>query len=152
MDFHFNTVPLNKKYKSNAYDLFKNEWIEKPDCDFSTSWNGRDESSVAILDENNKFIGFIISSYHRKNGDNLYIDYIALNDDNKGKGIGSKILKQYISNAFAKKSSVHLWPDSDDILPWYTRHGFSPTNDGYYNFHSYETRRQDKIHKGLGLC
>jgi hypothetical protein len=36
-------------------------------------------------------------------------------------------------------------------VAWYERHGFSNTNDGYYNFHSYETRGQSKIHKMLGF-
>lgn len=147
----FRVVRLTKNYRSLVYDLFVKEWPEKPESDFITSWDGRDESSIAVLNGARKFIGFIISSYHPSNGGNLYIDYIALTAECKGHGIGSKILKGFVSKAFANKSSVHLWPDKDELLDWYERNGFSHTNDGYYNFHSYETRRQNEVHNSLGL-
>lgn len=145
------TTPLTDNYKNRVYELFRKEWPQKPESDFEISWEGRDASSIAILSRS-KFVGFVISSYHPSTRDNLYIDYIALTTEYKGHGIGSKLLKNYVREAFTMKSSVHLWPDKDELLDWYERNGFRHTNDGYYNFHSYETRRQNKIHKSLGLC
>jgi ribosomal protein S18 acetylase RimI-like enzyme len=146
----YSTTPLTDNYKNKVHALFIKEWPQKPESDFEISWEGRDASSIAILSRDN-FLGFVITSYHPSTGDNLYIDYIALASECKGYGIGSKVLKKYVAKAFNKKSSVHLWPDKDELVGWYERNGFRHTNDGYYNFHSYETRRQNKIHKSLGL-
>lgn len=153
----YTTAPLTDKYKFKVYALFVENWPNKSESDFENSWDGRDDdSSIVILSATEgtrgKFLGFFISSYHKRNGDNLYIDYIAVTKECRGHGIGSKALAAYVNKAFATKSSLHLWPDKKELLGWYTKHGFTETNDGYYNFHSYETRRQAKIHKRLGLC
>lgn len=151
----YTTAPLTDNYKFKVRSLFVENWPEKSESDFEISWDGRDASSLVILDmvasRRGKFSGFVIASYHKQSGDNLYIDYIALTNDCKGRGIGSKVLASYVNEAFATKSSLHLWPDKDELLAWYTKHGFTQTNDGYYNFHSYETRRQNQIHTRLGL-
>jgi ribosomal protein S18 acetylase RimI-like enzyme len=151
------TAPLAEKYKFKVYELFVDNWPKKSESDFENSWDGRnDETSVVILSATEgtrgMFLGFVITSYYKRNGDNLYIDYIALTNKCKGNGIGSSILASFVNKAFANRSSIHLWPDKDELVAWYERHGFSNTNDGYYNFHSYETRRQSKIHTRLGLC
>ena len=153
----YTTAPLAEKYKFKVYELFVDNWPKKSESDFENSWDGRnDETSVVIISATEgtrgMFLGFVITSYYKRNGDNLYIDYIALTNKCKGNGIGSSILASYVTKAFANRSSIHLWPDKDELVAWYERHGFSNTNDGYYNFHSYETRRQAKIHKMLGLC
>ena len=152
----YTTAPLTDNYKFKVKSLFVENWPEKSESDFEISWDGRDASSLVILDmaasRRGKFSGFVIASYHKQSGDNLYIDYIALTNKCKGNGIGSRILASFVTTAFANRSSIHLWPDKDELVAWYERHGFSNTNDGYYNFHSYETRRQAKIHKMLGLC
>ena len=151
----YTTAPLTDNYKFKVKSLFLENWPEKPESDFEISWDGRDISSLVILDmaaaRRGKFLGFVIASYHKRSDDNLYIDYIALTNECRGRGIGSKILATYVSQVFATRSSLHLWPDKDELLVWYTKHGFTHTNDRYYNFHSYETRRQAKIHKRLGL-
>ena len=152
----YTSAPLTENYKFKVYRLFVENWPKKSDSDFENSWDGRDDSSSIVIlsaaeDTRGKFLGFIISSHHKRNGDNLYIDYIALSKECRGHGIGSKALAAYVGQAFATKSSLHLWPDKNELVAWYERHGFSKTNDGYYNFHSYETRRQANIHKMLGL-
>ena len=152
----YTTAPLAEKYKFKVYELFVDNWPKKSESDFENSWDGRnDETSVVILSATEgtrgMFLGFVITSYYKRNGDNLYIDYIALTNKCKGNGIGSSILASYVTKAFTNRSSIHLWPDKDELVAWYERYGFSNTNDGYYNFHSYETRRQSKIHKMLGF-
>jgi ribosomal protein S18 acetylase RimI-like enzyme len=145
------TVPLYDKYKSSVEFLWKATWPERLVTDFEISWKNRDTStSCAILDKR-RFLGFVISSKHKANRGNLYIDYIALKEECKGKGLGSRILRDYVVTAYKNGGSVHLWPEKSELVGWYTRQGFSPSYDGYYNFHSYKTRNQYKIHKSLSL-
>ena len=64
----------------------------------NTSWYYRckEESYGFFLD--NVLIGFIITSYHVKNKDNLYVDYIAFDKQYRGKGLGTAILKDMLKN------------------------------------------------------
>jgi ribosomal protein S18 acetylase RimI-like enzyme len=145
------TIPLSDKYKPLVKALWKICWPHKSDDDFERSWDNRDKSASLALINKRRLVGFVIASKHITTRHNLYIDYIALNDECKGQGIGSKILRSYVVTAYKNKGSVHLWPAKDELVPWYTRQGFSPSYDGYYNFHSYETRQQQKVHQALDL-
>lgn len=143
---------LTSGYKTQSRDLYIKTFPRFPLDDFETSWKYRSKNhSFAILDNNGKFIGFCILSFHSFNGTNLYIDYIALKDECRGSGLGTILLKKLVSDAFHKNSSIHLYPENEALVSWYTRNGFYPTYDGYYNFHSYNTRRQSVIHKSLNL-
>ena len=96
-------------------------------------------------------IGFVIASYHTSSGQSLYIDYFALNPEYRGYGIGTNFLLQLVTNAFDSNGSIHLYPEREDLVPWYERNGFRKTHGGYYVFHSYKTRAQTKVHEMLGL-
>jgi ribosomal protein S18 acetylase RimI-like enzyme len=147
-----NLKSLTPGYKPQATDLFIKTFPEFPPEDFEISWQARSkDNSFAILDAKSKFIGFVIASFHSSNGKNLYVDYIALKHECRGSGLGTILLKKLVSNAFHKNSSIHLYPENEGLVSWYTRNGFYPTHDGYYNFHSYNTRRQSIIHKSLNL-
>jgi ribosomal protein S18 acetylase RimI-like enzyme len=96
-------------------------------------------------------IGFVIASYHRSSGQSLYIDYFALNPEYRGYGIGTNFLLQVVTHAFDSNGSIHLYPEREELVPWYERNGFRKTHGGYYVFHSYKTRAQTKVHEMLGL-
>jgi len=142
--------PLTSHYKRSASRIFKETWPEIPESDFEISWQYRSyDHSSAILNTTGEFIGFIIASLDPKTKMNLYIDYIALAAESRGSGIGSRILKNIVSDTFHRNGSVHLYPECPSRIPWYVRNGFYPTHGGYYNFHSYSTRKQVSAHTSL---
>ena len=109
--------------------------------DLNASWYYRcQEESYGFFLPNNILIGFIICSYHVKNKDNLYVDYIAFDKQYRGKGLGTAILKDMLQSFKAVGRSVHLYPERPELWPWYGRLGFQMTHNGFMNFHSYETR------------
>ena len=76
-----------------------------------------------------KIVGFAISSYHRRSGGSLYIDYLALDDSIRGQGLGTDILRNFLASL---EGSVHLYPKSPELASWYSRNGFKESNGGYY--------------------
>jgi len=136
------TKPLSSNYKLRSKNLFSRTFPAKSiTSDFEPSWNCRNrEESLAILDLNGSFIGFVIASYNRSTGESKYIDYIALDANVRGKGIGTNLLKNIVNSTLSDRGSVHLYPESPDRVSWYARNGFFPTYDGYYVCHSYSTR------------
>jgi GNAT superfamily N-acetyltransferase len=84
-----------------------------------------------------KLIGFAIASLHTSSGGSLYIDYFAIHDEFRGKGIGSEIIKGFLSTI---EGSVHLFPINESLAQWYERNGFTESNKGYYVYHTYPTR------------
>jgi len=141
MEKHYR-VPLEEKHYRDVKALFRETFdttIFTPNT-LNISWNDRcKDESYAILDSD-KLIGFIITSYHKKNKQNMYIDYIAIDKAYRGKGIGSKYLSDMLHGLKEQRRSVHLYPERKELNGWYERLGFYKTHDGYYNFHSYDTR------------
>ena len=90
--------------------------------------------------ETGELIGFLITSYHKTSGANLYIDYIALKSEWRGQGLGSLILRDLLAQCKKERRSVHLFPERPELHPWYKSLSFRETNKGFFNFHSYETR------------
>jgi len=111
-------------------------------ADLNTSWQGRskDESFGFFSKETGELIGFLITSYHKTSGANIYIDYIALKSEWRGQGLGSLILRDLLTQCKKEGRSVHLFPERPDLHAWYKSLGFRQTNKGFFNFHSYETR------------
>jgi len=136
--------PLTEKHYRRVKALFKETFNPKLFTinSLNTSWHYRSkEESYAFLDPlSKKFIGFIITSYHTKNKDNLYVDYIALDFSYRGQGIGTDIIKGFLKEMKMHRRSIHLYPERKELYGWYERLGFYKTHGGYYNFHSYETR------------
>jgi len=112
--------------------------------DLNTSWYYRCKEESYGFFLNNILIGFIICSYHIQNKGNLYVDYIAFDKQYRGKGLGTVILKDMLCEFKKVNRSVHLYPERPELWPWYGRLGFQMTNNGFMNFHSYETRSKTK--------
>ena len=110
----------------------------------NTSWYNRSKEESYGFMLNGVLIGFIITSYHVKNKDNLYIDYIAFDQQYRGKGLGTAVLKDMLNGFKEVNRSVHLYPERQELWPWYERLGFQKSFNGYMNFHSYETRSKVK--------
>ena len=122
-----------------------------PIGDFLISWAERSKKdSMGLFD--NGLIGFCIASYHRSSGNSMYIDYFALKPEYRGSGLGTKFLLELVTDAFDNNGSIHLYPEREELIPWYERNGFRKTHGGYYVFHSYMTRAQSKVHSMLGLA
>jgi GNAT superfamily N-acetyltransferase len=137
-------VILDKSYYRAVRALFKNTFDPEafPVNSLNISWHNRSkEESYAFLDPlNKKLVGFIITSYHARNKDNLYVDYIALDHSYRGKGLGTAIVKAFLEEIKKHRRSIHLYPARKELYSWYERLGFYKTHNGYYNFHSYDTR------------
>lgn len=140
---------LSQKHYRAVRVLFKQTFDPEafPIYSLNTSWHYRSkEESYAFLDphDTNKLIGFIITSYHKQNKDNLYVDYIALDPSCRGKGLGTAIVSKFLEEIKKHRRSIHLYPERKELNCWYERLGFYKTHGGYYNFHSYETRVRAK--------
>ena len=109
------------------------------------SWVNRSKpDSYGFFTPDNTLIGFVIASFHTRNGNNMYIDYIALDKNYRGKGMGSLLLKTLVKECYKNRQAVHLYPERPELEDWYQRHGFNESYDGVFNFHYYETRNQYK--------
>ena len=140
---------LSQKHYRAVRALFKQTFDSKafPVHSLNTSWYYRSkEESYAFFDpcDHTKLIGFIITSYHTRNKDNLYVDYIALDPSCRGKGLGTAIVSDFLKEIKKHRRSIHLYPERKELHSWYERLGFYKTHGGYYNFHSYETRVRAK--------
>jgi len=140
-DKHYRAVANDKHYRA-VRALFKETFdttIFTPHTLNETWYTRHKDESYAFFDSD-KLIGFILTSYHRKNKENMYIDFIAIDKAYRGKGLGSKYLSEMLSKLKEQRRSVHLYPERRELNGWYERLGFYKTHDGYYNFHSYDTR------------
>lgn len=134
---------LQQDYRSikdifhDAFDAWK-----LPVTDLGISWRRRSiPDSRGIFSREGDLLGFAIVSFHKRNGTNRYLDYLAIHSSFRGKDLGTILLSDVIESCRDDKSSIHLYPvDSPRIKAWYESHGFRDTNNGYMNLHFYETR------------
>ena len=152
--------PLQKGDYSAVRALFV-ETFTMPLGDLHISWSGRSKKdSIGIFlradstagSEAEALIGFMIASFSRSSGTSMYVDYFAIAKEYRGSGLGTKLLLDLVTECYDMRGSLHLYPERDDIVPWYERNGFRETRGGYYVFHSYNTRMQGGIHRRMGLC
>jgi ribosomal protein S18 acetylase RimI-like enzyme len=131
-----------------------------PVGDLYISWSQRSKkdsvgvwtSTASASSSAPKLIGFMIASFHSSTGESMYVDYFAIDPEYRGSGLGTKLLLDLVTESYDKRGSVHVYPERDDIVPWYERNGFRRTRGGYYVFHSYDTRAQREVHRRLGLA
>ena len=113
------------------------------------AWKGRNkESSFAFYDTDLKrVIGFAMM--HRTSDTMLYLSYMGMAEDLRGKGLGTKMMKRLLKYAAKEGCSMSLVPFSR-VVPWYEGLGFSRTCDKFnFVFHQYGTRKQAKHIKAL---
>lgn len=113
------------------------------------AWPKRSKySSFAFYDTDlDKVIGFAMM--HRTSDTMLYLSYLGIAEDLRGKGIGTKMMKRLLKYAANEGCSMTLVPFSG-VVPWYEGLGFSRTCDKYnFVFHQYRTRKQAKYIKAL---
>jgi ribosomal protein S18 acetylase RimI-like enzyme len=141
---------LTEKDYPAVEELFRVSF--KIEGDLLISWAERSKKDSMGLFDKEVLIGFCIASYHRSSGDSMYIDYFALKPEYRGSGLGTNFLLELVTDTFDRNGSIHLYPEREELIPWYERNGFRKTHGGYYVFHSYMTRAQSKVHKMLGLA
>ena len=136
--------PLNAEHYRSIREIYHDAFdsYHLPVEDLGVSWRKRSApDSYGIFSPDGDLLGFAIVSFHKKNGTNRYLDYLAIHSAFRGQDLGSTLLNFLIDDCRAKKTSIHLYPvDSDRIKAWYKSHGFRETADGYMNLHFYETR------------
>ena len=123
-----------------------------PVGDLYISWSQRSKKDSVGIWSSEKLIGFMIASFHSSTGKSMYVDYFAIDPEYRGSGLGTKLLLDLVTECYDIRGSVHVYPERDDIVPWYERNGFRRTRGGYYVFHSYDTRAQREVHRKLGLA
>ena len=149
MDF----VELDDSHYECVKGVFKAAFDQEkyPEDDLKVSWDYRShENSFGFLLKG-KLFGFVLASFHKKNGKNMYIDYIALAPEFRGNGLGSSLMTLLIKKCYKEGGSLHLFPERQSLHAWYERYGFYKTTKNYLTFHSYGTRRQSPAHSRLGL-
>ena len=133
-----------KQIYRGAFDL-----TEHPIYDLLDSWNIRSKENSYGIFNSDGIIGFAICSFNKKYGSNMYLDYIAIDENFRGQGYGSVLLKHLIDVCYREHRSLHLFPDSFQVAAWYKTFGFYETLDSYpiegkppyyLNWHSYERR------------
>jgi ribosomal protein S18 acetylase RimI-like enzyme len=134
--------PLRESDYRTVKGIFRNTFdrTEFPVSDLNISWYNRNKEESLGFFLKGVLIGFLISSFHTLNKDNLYVDYIAFDEAYRGKGIGTQLLSGLLIEIKKNNRSVHLYPERPELWPWYQRLGFQRTHNGYFNFHSYNTR------------
>ena len=113
------------------------------------AWANRSkETSFAFYDTDLKrVIGFAMM--HRTTNTMLYLSYMGISEDVRGKGIGTKMMKRLLKYAATEGCSMTLIPFSG-VIKWYESLGFSRTCDKFnFVFHQYGTRKQAKYIKAL---
>jgi GNAT superfamily N-acetyltransferase len=113
------------------------------------AWRGRSKyTSFAFYDTDlKKVIGFALM--HRTSDTMLYLSYLGMSEDVRGKGVGTKMMKRLLKYAAKEGCSMTLVPFSG-VVPWYEGLGFSRTCDKFnFVFHQYGTRKQAKFIKAL---
>ena len=113
------------------------------------AWNGRSkETCFAFYDTDlKKVIGFALM--HRTSDTMLYLSYMGMSEDVRGKGVGTKMMKRLLKYDAKEGCSMTLVPFST-LIPWYEGLGFSRTCDKFnFVFHQYATRKQAKYIKAL---
>jgi ribosomal protein S18 acetylase RimI-like enzyme len=145
------TSELTDKDFPSVEKLFLNTFPHTPDGDLLISWEFRSKKDSLGIFDGEGLVGFIIASFHRSSGKSLYVDYFALQPEYRGSGLGTQLLLQLVTEAYDSNGSIHLYPERGQLISWYERNGFRKTHGGYYVFHSYKTRLQNKVHEMLGL-
>ena len=113
------------------------------------AWANRSKyNSFAFYDTDlKKVIGFAMM--HRTSDTMLYLSYMGMSEDVRGKGVGTKMMKRLLKYAAKEGCSMTLVPFSA-VVPWYESLGFSRTCDKFnFVFHQYGTRKQAKYIKDL---
>jgi N-acetylglutamate synthase-like GNAT family acetyltransferase len=113
------------------------------------AWAKRSKStSFAFYDtDGEKVIGFAMM--HRTSETMMYLSYLGIAEDLRGKGIGTKMMKRLLKYAAKEGCSMTLVPFSG-VIPWYEGLGFSRTCDKFnFVFHQYGTRKQAKYIEAL---
>jgi ribosomal protein S18 acetylase RimI-like enzyme len=136
--------PLQTKDYRSAKDIFHDAFDchDLPVKDFGDSWRARSiPDSYGIFSTDGDLIGIAIVSFHKKNGTNRYLDYLAVHSAFRGRDLGSKLLCYLIDICKDQGTGIHLFPvENPRVKAWYKSHGFRETANGYYNQHFYMTR------------
>ena len=129
-----------KSIKDIFHDAFDCHACSVKDC--GDSWRNRSiPDSYGIFSTEGDLLGFAIVSFHKKNGTNRYLDYLAVHSSFRGKDLGSQLLRYIIDICKEAGTGIHLYPVANPrIKAWYKSHGFRETSGGYMNQHFYSTR------------
>jgi len=140
--------PLTEKDYTSVKDIFYDTFKEPEYADKNCEESWRDRSvpdSLGIFSTKDALLGFAIVSFHKRNGPNRYLDYLAVHSAYRGQDLGSKLLGHILQICRELRQGIHLYPvASERVKAWYRSQGFRETTGGYMNQHFYPTRSKDK--------
>ena len=135
-----------KSIKAIFQEAFSQEEYNSDDIGYAWKTRIRGESQ-GYFNKQGDLLGFAIVT-RRTSPKVPYIHFIAVYNDYKGFGYGSRILKAVLK----RQENVYLWPEgrnekeTDTLRAWYGKHGFRRSHDNYYAIHKYTTRSKAHSH------
>ena len=120
--------------------MYKKTFPEIPLEDLDISWDYRSRPDSYGIWDGDRLAGFVLASFHTRSGSSMYIDFFALDESDRGNGLGTQLVQEFLSSLIEKNGSVHLFPRNEKVAKWYMRNGFCESTNGYYVCHSYQTR------------
>jgi len=139
--------PLTIEHYRSAKDIFHDAFdsYDLPVKDFGKSWQERSPENSYGIFAGGDLLGFAIVSFHKRNGTNRYLDYLAVHSSLRGRDLGTKLLTFILDECRSENQAIHLYPvKSDRIRAWYKTFGFQETTGGYMNLHWYDTRSRSE--------
>ena len=107
-------IPLKESNYTIAWDLFQDTFDNAEATKFKQIWKQRDRSFSLGCWDNSYLVGIAIVNNHQ-------LQYIYVNETQRGKGLGSKLLQAVLDVC----PTIHLTPvDNPKIHDWYVKHGF----------------------------
>ena len=103
------TLADYKSIKDIFHDAFDCHACSEKDC--GDSWRQRSApDSYGIFSSEGDLLGFAIVSFHKKNGTNRYLDYLAVHSAFRGQDLGSKLLGYILDTCRELRQAIHLYP------------------------------------------
>ena len=131
---------LCQKDKLAVGQIYKKTFPEIPMEDLDISWDYRSRPDSYGIWDGDKLAGFVLASFHTRSGGSMYIDFFALDESYRGNGLGTQLVQDFLSSLKKQNASIHLFPRNETVAKWYVRNGFRESTNGYYVWHSYQTR------------
>ena len=109
-------------------------------ADMKQAWLKCDMDQSFALHYNSIMIGFVLIQTDPRCH---YISYIAIDNEWKGNGLGTTLMKHVMEKALSEGKSLEVVPLLETIQ-WYKNLGFKQLRNHLYVFHRHGTRRQLK--------
>ena len=141
---NFRIRPLTCLDYKEIQEIFTSLFTESEDKKFTTAWRNRTKGLSMGIYKNKDLVGFALVQGSQ-------LAYIGIHPSYQAFGLGSKLLRNVLEQAFEKGQNIYLTPvNNQRVIQWYMKHGFALSHSGpsnipdvpylIYNAHKYATR------------